>query len=144
MDKASFAVVSCVTPAGEPRSSGVVYAVVDRCMYVAVAADSWKARFIAGNPHVAVTVPVLRGGLLALLFPIPAATISFHALASVRPADREQPLPARLESLLPLERRDGSSIIEIRPAGRFLTYGIGVTLNQMRHPAVARRHVPVG
>src|SRR6266566_9114587 len=45
--KASFAVVSYVTPAGAPRSSGVVYTVVGRRLYLAVAPDSWKARHIA-------------------------------------------------------------------------------------------------
>ncbi len=42
--KASFAVLSQVTPAGEPRSSGVVYKTIGRRLYVAVAPDSWKAR----------------------------------------------------------------------------------------------------
>ena len=78
LTRASFAVVSYVTPAGEPRSSGVVYAADGRRLYVAVAAGSWKARHIAASGRVAVTVPVRRGGLLALLFPIPPATISFH------------------------------------------------------------------
>ena len=59
--KATFAVLSHVTPAGEPRSSGVVYTVADRRMYVVVAPDSWKARHIRVDPDVAVTVPVRRG-----------------------------------------------------------------------------------
>ena len=42
--KASFAVLSHVTPSGEPRSSGVVYRTLGRRLYVAVASDSWKAR----------------------------------------------------------------------------------------------------
>jgi len=42
--KASFAVLSQVTRAGEPRSSGVVYKTIGRRLYVAVAPDSWKAR----------------------------------------------------------------------------------------------------
>src|SRR6266540_114942 len=47
--KASFAVLGHVTPAGEPRSSGVVYKTVGRRLYVAVAPDSWKARHIAAS-----------------------------------------------------------------------------------------------
>ncbi len=50
---ASFAVVSYVTPTGEPRSSGVVYATAGRRLYVAVASDSWKARHIAASGRVA-------------------------------------------------------------------------------------------
>lgn len=143
--KASFAVLSCVSPTGEPRSSGVVYVIADRRMYVVVAADSFKARFIAANPQVSVTVPVRRGGPLALLFPIPPATISFHATAVVYPADTrdDHPLPAGLTRLLPTEGRDTASVIEITPTATFLTYGIGVSLSSMRHPAAALRRVPV-
>ena len=79
--KASFAVLSHVNAAGEPRSSGVVYAMVDRHLYLAVAPDSQKAQRIASGQRVAVTVPVRRGGLLSLLVPIPPATISFPARA---------------------------------------------------------------
>ena len=146
LTKASFAVVSYVTPAGEPRSSGVVYAVSGRRMYVATAADSWKARHIAASGRVAVTVPVHRGGILALLLPIPPATASFHASAIVHPASSlgEGPLPRKLESLLPPERRAACRIIEIRPEGQFRTYGLGVSLRQMRSPAVASGRVSAG
>jgi hypothetical protein len=41
--KASFAIVSYATPAGEPRSSGVLYAITGRRMYVVTADESWKA-----------------------------------------------------------------------------------------------------
>jgi hypothetical protein len=142
--KASFAVLSHVTPAGEPRSSGVVYAVADRRMYVVVAPDSWKARHITAVPHVAVTVPVRRGGVLALLLPIPPATVSFRASARVYPAGGpEHPLPKELSALLPADRRDAGTIVEIRPAGHFVTYGLGVSLRRMRDPALARNRVPV-
>jgi hypothetical protein len=142
---ASFAIVSHVTPAGEPRSSGVVYAMLDRRMYVAVAADSWKARHIATNGRVAVTVPVRRGGIMSLLFPIPPATISFSASAVVHAASSPegQRVWTALARLLPAERRATSRIIEIRPEGWFVTYGVGVPLMRMRHPALARGRVPM-
>jgi Pyridoxamine 5'-phosphate oxidase len=145
LERASFAVVSHVTPAGEPRSSGVVYSVVDRRLYVAVASDSWKARHIAATGRVAVTVPVRRGAILALLFPIPPATVSFHGSASVYPATSPEARAARarMSRLLPAERRQTACIVEIRPEGEFLTYGIGVPLMRMSVPAVARGRVPV-
>lgn len=145
LDRASFAVVSYVTPAGEPRSSGVVYATAGHRMYVVTAVDSWKARHIAHSRQVAVTVPVRRGGIMSLLLPIPPATISFHGSAIVHPAASlaEHPVPERLASLLPPERRTASHVIEIVPVGEFLTYGLGISLNQMRHPALARARVPV-
>jgi hypothetical protein len=51
-----------------------------------VAPDGWKARHITDSGRVAVTVTVRRGGILSLLFPIPPATVSFHARAVVHPA----------------------------------------------------------
>jgi hypothetical protein len=140
LTKASFAVLSHVTPAGEPRSSGVMYAVSGGRLYAVVAPDGWKARHIAMNDRVSVTVPVRRGGLLSLLAPIPPATISFHGRASVHPPGSA---PHRLASLIPAERRASGSVVEIVPEGEFVLYGIGVPLPRMRMPAASRAHVPV-
>jgi hypothetical protein len=142
---ASFAVLAHTTASGEPRSSGVVYALVDRHLYVAVAPDGWKARQIADGSTISVTVPVRRGGLLSLLFPIPPATVSFHARVRVHEAsslDRAG-LPKQLKALVPAERRDAATVLELVPEGRFVTYGLGVSLQQMRDPAVSRALVPV-
>ena len=139
---ASFAVLGYVTPAGQPRSSGVVYMTANHRMYVAVATDSWKARHIAETGRVAVTVPVRRGGVMSLLFPIPPATISFHGTAVVHPAGVLPEGP--LARLVPPERRADCRVIEIRPVGDFVTYGEGVSLSRMRTPALARGRVPVG
>jgi hypothetical protein len=112
---------------------------------VAVAPDSWKARHIAASRRVAVTVPVRRGGILSLLAPIPPATISFHGAAIVHPAGAPQvrPLLKELGSLIPDERRTSACIIEILPEGAFLTYGLDVSLSEMRDPAAARPRVSV-
>ncbi len=143
--KASFAILGHVTASGEPRSSGVVYTTVGRRLYVAVAPDSWKAKQVAASGEVAVTVPVRRGGILSLVLPIPPATISFHGSAVVHPAGSPQvrSLGKELGSLLPAERRASAAIIEIVPEGAFVTYGLGVSLMQMRSPAAARARVPV-
>jgi hypothetical protein len=143
--KASFAVLSHVSAAGEPRSSGVVYGVADRRLFVAVAADGWKARQIASGDEVAVTVPVRRGGLLALCLPIPPATITFHARATVHPAGSLDigSISGDLEKLVPEARKTGSCVLELVPEGRFLTYGIGVPLMAMADPALAIARVPV-
>ena len=143
--KASFAVLSHLTPSGDPRSSGVVYRCLNRRLYVAVAPDSWKARQIALDGRVSLTVPVRRGGALALLLPIPPATVSFHGNAIVHPAGSPEiaPLLEELGSLLPAERRAAAAIVEFVPEVAFVTYGIGVSLNAMRDPAVARARVPM-
>jgi hypothetical protein len=143
--KASFAVLSYVTPAGEPRSSGVVYKTLGRRLYVAVAPQSWKAKHVAASGQVAVTVPVRRGGMLSLVLPIPPATISFHATAVVHQAGSPEvrSLLEELAALLPAERRASAFIIEVVPEGAFVTYGLGVSLMKMRDPAAARARVPV-
>jgi hypothetical protein len=145
LQKASFAVECHVNSAGEPRSSGVVYGIVDRRLYVAVAADGWKARQITTGQEVAITVPVRRGGLLSLLFPIPPATITFRATANVHPAGSldVRSVSDELAKLVPDDRKASSWILELVPTGRFLTYGIGVSLMDMRYPALARASVPV-
>jgi hypothetical protein len=145
LSKASFAVVSHVSTAGEPRSSGVVYGTADRRLYVAVATEGLKARQIVTGDQVAVTVPVRRGGILALLVPIPPATITFHARATVHPAGSLDigAVSKDLEKLVPEARKTGSCILELMPEGRFLTYGIGVSLMAMANPALALARVPV-
>lgn len=147
IEKASFAVVGHVTPAGEPRSSGVVYTSAGRRISFAVAPESWKAAHIEASGRVSVVVPVRRGGILALLMPIPPATISFHATAVVHPSGSmtDSGCPTRaLEELVPAERRGHARIIELTPEGAFLTFGIGVSLMDMRRPAIAMARVPVG
>jgi hypothetical protein len=143
--RASFAVLSYVTPAGEPRSSGVVYKTIGRRLVVSVAPGSWKARHIAADPRVAVTVLVRRGGILSLVAPIPPAAISFHGTAVVHPAGSSQARSVvdELGSLIPAERRAAACIIEITPEGAFRTYGLKVSLRKMRDPAAAQARVPV-
>jgi hypothetical protein len=141
--KASFTVISFVTPNGDPRSSGVLFKAVGKRLFVVVAPDSWKARHIAADPRVALTVTIRRGGLISLVAPIPPATISFHGSAVVHPPDSLS-IPDELASLVPPERRSSSTIIEVAPEGTFVTYGIGVALMKMRTPALSRARVPVG
>jgi hypothetical protein len=141
---ASFAVLSYVTERGEPRSSGVSYATVGRRLYVAVAPDSWKARQIETDQLISVVVPIRRGGLLVFLMPIPPATVSFRARVRVRPMgsiDVETTSSALAHALREL-RHTSNVILELLPQGRFLTYGVGVSLLAMRDPALAQGSVP--
>jgi hypothetical protein len=143
--RVSFAVLSHVTPAGEPRSSGVVYKAIGRGLVVAVAPGSWKAQHIAADGRVAVTVPVRRGGILSLVVPIPPATISFHGTAVVHPAGSPaaRSMLDELGSRIPAERRASACVIEITPAGAFRAYGLGVSLRTMINPTAAQARVPV-
>ena len=91
------------------------------------------------------TVPVRRGGILALLAPIPPATITFRARATVHPAGSLDfgLVSKELKSILPEARQATSCVLELLPEGRFLTYGIGVSLMDLRDPALALAHGPV-
>jgi hypothetical protein len=145
IEKASFAIISYVTPAGKPRSSGVMCAAVGHRMYLVTAVDSWKARQISNGDAVAVTVPIRRGGLLSLVAPIPPATVSFHAKATVHPAGSVsiEKVPKKLASQLPKERWSAGCLLELAPEGNFLIYGLGVSLQDMAKPEAALAHVPV-
>jgi hypothetical protein len=144
LEKRSFAVIAHVNDEGEPRSSGVVYGMVGHRLFVAIAPDSWKARALHTGDQVSVTVPVPRGGLLSMLFPIPPATISFLARVTVHPAESvtRSSLPKALQRLLPETAGSPICMLELAPEGRFLTYGVGVSLMKMRDPALAAGHVP--
>jgi hypothetical protein len=145
LGKASFAVLGHVTPAGKPRTSGVMYAVHDRRVYVGVADDGWKAQQIATGDEVSVTVLVRRGGLLALVIPIPPATVTFRARATMHRAGTAQAdhAPSELLKRLPAATRDDMALIELAPEGDFVTYGIGVSLRAFADPNAAPGRVSV-
>jgi hypothetical protein len=122
-----------------------VYGTAARKLYSVVSPDSWKARQIATGQEVAVTVPVRRGGILALIWPIPPATISFAARAVVHaPGSIDLGFVAPdLIKLLPPGQESTGCVIELVPVGSFVTYGIGVSLMGMRDPVRARARVAV-
>jgi Pyridoxamine 5'-phosphate oxidase len=142
--ESSFAVLSYVTPAGDPRSSGVLYKAIGRRLYVGVEPDSWKARHVTAIGRVAVTVPVRRGGLLSILAAIPPATISFHAAIVHLPGSPQATARSQqLRSLIPKQRRTRDAVVEIVPERAFLTYEVGVPLRTMRDVAATLERVPV-
>lgn len=145
VSKGSFGVLSYVSPFGEPRSSGVVYGTAGRSLYVAVAASSWKARQLVTGQRVSLTIPIRRAGILTLLIPIPPATISFGGSVTVHPGGSLDlgAISPRLVRLLPDARRDESVVLEIAPEGSFVTYGLGVSLLDMRKPELAKARVPI-
>jgi hypothetical protein len=144
LEKSNFAVVSHVTPNGEPRSSGVGFGTRNHRLFMVVGPNSSKARCIREGCVVALTVPVRRGGLLSLLLPLPPAVINFHARA--HPGEPcvldKSKLPPSLARALP-DSDEEVCILEVEPVGNFLTYGIGVSLMTMRHPDLAHARVPV-
>ena len=146
IEKELFAVVGMVNAASEARTAGLVYIVRDRKLYVATGRDTWKARHMAANPHVSVTIPIAKRVPIMPWLKIPQATITFQGTARVFPAAEAS--PELLRALFQHKADDhemvaGSCIVEITPVGEFVTYGVGVRLIEMLDPNKARGRAPV-
>ena len=79
--KRSFAVLSTIDDQGMPRAVGIEYGVAPNggAIYVMTRRHLKKARNIAGNPHVALAVPLTR----RLLQFLPPPSIQFQATAEI-------------------------------------------------------------
>ena len=140
-----FGVLAWVTPSGEARTAGIVYTAADRKIYIATGPQTWKARHIAENPYVSMTVTVPKRIPFMPWLKIPAAVITFHGDATIRPIG-EAPDPVLHALLRGLEKQIEEldmCLIEITPVGHFVTYGIGVPMLTMRYPERSRARVPV-
>jgi hypothetical protein len=146
VEKELFAVLGMVTAAGEARTVGIVYIVRERKLYIATAADTWKARHVAANPHVSITIPIAKRIPIAPWVKIPQATITFCGTARVFPPAEAAPeiVTAIFRgATVDEELVAGSCLIEVAPEGEFVTYGVGIPLFQMRQPELARGRAPV-
>jgi hypothetical protein len=141
-----FAVIGMVNARGESRTAGIVYVVNDKVLYISTGKDSWKARHIRGNSHVSMTVPIAKRVPLMPWIKVPAATITFSGKARVyEPGEVDQEILSALLQGMEEDKESLSEIcvIEIQPQGDFVTYGVGVSLLQMRDPVLARGRAPV-
>ena len=146
IEKELFAVIGMVTASQESRTAGVMYTVRDRKLYFSTHTSAWKTRHIAANPHVSATIPIAKRIPVMPWIKIPAATITFSGTARVFQASQVSPdlLRAILGPLADdLHAIEETSVIEVTPAGDFITYGVGVSLREMRDPEIARGRAPV-
>lgn len=146
LDKQSFMVLGLVNRRGQGRSVGVVPTVHEKALWFAASSHDWKLHHIRHQPEVSVTVPVRRGGILAIVAPIPPATITFQATAA--PVQLELvPEPVRRHLLRglsePESTRGDLTVVRLKPYGDFVTYGVGVSLLTMRDTEAARGRAPV-
>jgi general stress protein 26 len=135
IDRRSFATLATVSPAGHPHAAGVIYAAVGTTLYVSTDRSSRKARNVAANPRVGVTIPVRR-------LPVgPPATVQFQGTADILAPDEpdltELMATGRLKAVTShgeLERPD-ICFLRITPARRITAYGVGMSLLRvMRDP----------
>jgi uncharacterized protein YhbP (UPF0306 family) len=136
-----FAVLGMVTSKGEARTAGIVYIVHNRQLYISTQTQAWKTRYIAKNPSVSLTITIPKSIPFMPWVQIPAATITFSGQATVQDAEKVSPeISKKLFRGLQLDSDvvKTASVITVRPTGEFVTYGIGVSLMDMRFPEKAR------
>ena len=145
MKKEVFAVVGMVTAKNEARTVGIMYAIHGGKLLFGTGRETWKVRHMSANPHVSVTIPIAKRVPFMPWMKIPAATITFSGTARVMP-DGEV-TPDLLRTVFRQMAEDeafmaGNCLVEVTPVGDFITYGVGVSLMQMRYPEKARGRAP--
>ena len=141
-----FAVLAFANAKGQPRTAGICYAVRDRQLYILTGKDTWKAKHIARNPDVSLTVTLPKRLPFLPWIQIPAATITLQGKAEILgytqiPPDVFRELTRDAEMPVPAEE---VVAIKVKPDGEFVTYGVGVSLQTMRKPLEAGGRAPVG
>lgn len=131
----SFAVLSTVSPAGNPHAAGVVFDTVGSLMYVNTLKSSRKARNVAATGRAGVVIPVRR-------LPVgPPFTVQFQARATVLALDDPEVsahvAAGRLKRVTAhgeLDEPDGC-FLRIEQVGSVHTYGVGVsTIGLVKDP----------
>jgi general stress protein 26 len=144
--KEFFAVLGMVTKESETRSTGIVYTVNDNKLYIGTGLESWKTHHIRLNPEVSITIPIPKRIPLIPWIKIPQATISFSGTARIIPAvEAEDNILHSVYRHMAddQELMKESCLIEVLPKGDFITYGVGISLMEMRNPELARGIAPV-
>lgn len=133
--KRSFMTLATVSPAGRPHSAGVVYSAVGTSLWFHTMTTSRKARNIAANPHVGVTIPFRR------LPAGPPFTIHFQARAELVALDDpgvtaliDQGELKAISGHGALEMAD-AAFVELVPTGAIHSYGPGArAIDLIRDP----------
>lgn len=140
--KHSFCVLATASAANRPLAAGVLYAVVDRHIYISTLAGSVKARNVRENHRIALSIPVRR-------YPLgPPFSVQLQGTAELRVPDDpeiagllEAGALKRITSHGELDAPD-PCFIKVTPGPRVATYGLGVSLRELlRDPINASRSV---
>lgn len=141
IEKSFFGVLGMVTYRGEARTVGVNYVSDDYKLYIHTDKEAWKTRHVAANPHVSITIPIVKRVPLLPWINVPPATITFHGEASVLEySDVKPEVIEQIYHHVTLDDKTAAQyrIIEVTPNGHFITYGVGIPVWQMRFPEKAR------
>ena len=146
VEKHLFGVLAYVTPSAEARSAGIVYVVSDRNFYISTGYDTWKARHIAANSNVSLTVTIPKRLPFFPFFKIPSAVVTCQGAAEILGVgDIDESIVKRLYRGLEVtdQLRQETRVIKVTPSGDFVTYGVGVPLMRMRKPEEAQGRASV-
>jgi general stress protein 26 len=142
LKRSSFCMLATSSEGNRPHVVGVLYAAVERLLYVSTLQTSVKARNIRANPRVAVCIPVRR-------FPVgPPFHVAFQGQAEL--CSRDDPRVARLlegRRLKPITSHGelddpDSCFVIITPGRRVASYGLGMPVRRLlRDPLHANRSV---
>ncbi|MDJ0792544.1 MAG: pyridoxamine 5'-phosphate oxidase family protein [Acidimicrobiia bacterium] len=147
IDDAYFGVLAFVNRNGHPRTAGVCYVVDARSLYISTDRDMWKVRHIAANPNVSMTVTMPKRVPFLPFIKVPAATVTFKGEAQILAVGD---IPPHVFEQLPKGDEtdpaalDQLAIIRIVPRGDFVTYGINMSIMQMRKHEEAHGRAPCG
>jgi general stress protein 26 len=129
--KRSFATLATVSPADRPHSAGVLYKALGTTLYVNTHRHSRKARNVAANPHVGVTIPIRR-------LPIgPPSQVQFQAVAELLAVDDPHIVHLAESGQLKEVTSHGelddpeNVFLRITPGRKLHTYGLGMSLRQL-------------
>ena len=143
--KRSFATLATSSSEGWPHAAGVLYALSGDHLYVSTMGSSRKARNIAANPRVAVTVPVRRAPFG------PPSTIIFQTTARVLGLDDpELRAAAQTGDLKGVTSHGelelpGGVFLQVALPRKVVTYGLGMSLlDLMRDPMHASGFAQLG
>lgn len=136
IDRRSFCTLATTSAANRPHVAGVLYEAVGTVLYVSTLRAGKKARNIAANPHVGVCIPIRR-------VPVgPPSTVQFQGVAEILATDDPHILDlvkaGHLKSITAhgeLDLPDGC-FLRITPARRVNTYGLGMSLRQLRRDPI--------
>jgi hypothetical protein len=138
----SFCTLGTAAPNGRPHAVGVLYAPVDGALFVSTLRSSRKARNVADNPAVFVSIPVRR-------VPFgPPSSVQYASTAELLAPDdpvvRGLAADGRLKSITAHGELDlpGGCFVRIAAPSVVHTYGIGLSLiSLMRNPLDAAGRV---
>lgn len=131
LGRRSFATMATTSTQGRAHVAGVIYAMADNALFISTMRPSRKARNVAANPTVAVTVPVRR-------IPVgPPSTIQFQSTAEILNAD--SPVLTRLVERGELKKIIGHGELQLSDGcflriplpRRLVTYGLGMSLRAL-------------